>query len=173
MMESLSAWLTGFKAASCPSCDRELGPIDWKDDMNWVTTFQRIDEALAIGCLKCIFTVDCLKACPTTANIDYSLIVRAKAWNMHNFMFVRVRDEGSEDGLREIDLELFFTSRCVNMTCWADKVSLMNRRKYARYLADIDSTEASHRRHIFKRVLFDDFLLDRRMLGEAPILRKD
>ncbi|KAH7268630.1 heterokaryon incompatibility protein-domain-containing protein [Fusarium solani] len=106
-MEWLSGWLTDLRTALCPSCGRKLGPIDWKDDWNWVTTFQRIDEALALGCLRCIFTVDCLKACPTTASIDYSLIERAKAWKMHNFIFVRVKDEGSEVGLRDIDLELF------------------------------------------------------------------
>ncbi|KAM6530225.1 hypothetical protein FALCPG4_008350 [Fusarium falciforme] len=106
-MEWLSGWLTGLRAALCPSCGRKLGPIDWKDDWNWVTTFQRIDEALALGCLRCVFTVNCLKACPTTASIDYSLIERAKAWKMHNLIFVLVKDEGSETGLRSIDLELF------------------------------------------------------------------
>jgi hypothetical protein len=49
----------------------------------------------------------------------------------------------------------------------------MYRRKHARYLADIDGTEASHRRHILKRVLCDGFLLDRRVLRDAPRLRKD
>ncbi|EEU38644.1 uncharacterized protein NECHADRAFT_82999 [Fusarium vanettenii 77-13-4] len=106
-MEWLSGWLTGLRAAPCPSCGRKLGPIDWKDDWNWVTTFQRIDEALALGCLRCIFTVDCIKACPTTASIDYSLIERAKAWKRHNFIFVRIKDEGSEVGSRDIDLEPF------------------------------------------------------------------
>lgn len=106
-MEWLWGWLTGLRAALCPSCGYKLGPIDWKDGWNWVTTFQRIDEALALGCRKCIFTVDCLKACPTTANIDYSLIERAKAWKMHNLIFVLVKDEGSEAGLRSIDLEIF------------------------------------------------------------------
>lgn len=106
-MEWLSRWLTGPGAALCPSCGCKLGPVDWKDRWNWVTTFERIDEALALGCPRCIFTVDCLKACPATASIDYSLIERAKAWKDYNTIFVLVKDEGSEDGLRGIDLELF------------------------------------------------------------------